>query len=479
MPALLTGWLVLLLVWAPLPYASVTIRWATLLRLGAFAAFVLALAVEEAPRRRGPLLRIALLGCLVAALGLVQSMPLPDALVGVLSSSHAEQVEATRLLVAEEGVEVPMTLSVEPAASRAAALGWLSVMAAFLAAVVAGRRRQQRQVLFVTVAVAAALQIFFGAQRLFAESTQIWGADVPGDPGRLRGTFVNSDHLALYLGIALAVTFAWIYRAARRALWERSVEWRVIGVALPTICWLLLFVGLAFTGSRAGLLAAVLATLAQGLLLAAAVRNWRLAPLGLAAGTLGIAAVAWIGMQQGFGRLLATSSYEVAWNARPVIYQASAELWKMFPVFGTGLGTFVAAFPLVQPEGVAGLIWTHAHNDWLEVLVTTGVVGFALVVVAVLLLLVALGRALLGSRSSASRAAALAGLGAAIAVAFHEAVDFGLTMPANAFTLAVVLGASLSALRDYEPAPARVMRPGVKRRRSTERSSSKAGSGST
>ena len=60
----------------------------------------------------------------------------------------------------------------------------------------------------------------------------------------------------------------------------------------PVCCWLILFVGLAFTGSRAGLVAGLLAALGQGLLLAAALRNWRVAPAGLLAGILALAAVA-------------------------------------------------------------------------------------------------------------------------------------------------------------------------------------------
>ena len=52
---------------------------------------------------------------------------------------------------------------------------------------------------------------------------------------------------------------------------------------------------------------------------------------------------------------------------------------------------------------------------------------------------------LLRSRSrSEDRAAALAVLGILTAAAVHEMLDFGLTMPANALTLAVLAGAALS-----------------------------------
>jgi hypothetical protein len=61
--------------------------------------------------------------------------------------------------------------------------------------------------------------------------------------------------------------------------------------------------------------------------------------------------------------------------------------------------------------------------------------------------LVSAGRRLLrrlrAAERSEDRAAALAALGALVGVGLHELVDFGLTMPANSFTLAIVVGAAL------------------------------------
>jgi len=449
LPMVLMIWLAAMMVLVPMPFASVTIFWSTVLRVGAFVALALALASGVLPREPRPLFMVAAVGVLLAAMGLWQSLPMPGFMVGLLSPGHVEHVEATRALVGEE-VAVRASLSVSPAASRSAALGWLAMAAAFVAAGICGRERKSRKMVIGVFLGMAFLQVIFGVQRMFAGATVLWGIDIPGAAGRLRGTFVNADHLALYLEIALAVTFAWSYRAIRQAASEKVPERKVIEVSVPIIFWLILFVGLAFTGSRAGLVAAAIATVAQGIFLAGSLKSWRLAPAGLMAGILGVVVVAWIGLQQGLGRILGTSSYEVAWNQRPMVYLASLELWKKFPIFGTGMGTFEVAFPTVQPEAVTGGLWTHAHNDWLEILVTTGVVGFAILLVGVFVLLEMLRRVLLGSRSSSSRAAALGALGAVVAVSFHEALDFGLAMPANAFTLAVVLGLAVGVSRDYE-----------------------------
>lgn len=476
MPAATTVWLCGLLVAAPLPFGGVTFGASTWLAIGCFVALLLALTSADWPPRGAPAYRVALLVAAVGLFGLLQSLSLPEALVEALSPGHAMHVEATGELLG--ATDLPTRLSLAPGASRQAALGWLAAAAALLAAAVAGRQRRWRWALLAALVGTALLEAFFGAQRLFARATSIWGVEVAGSPDRLRGTFVNADHLALYLEMALVVVFAWIYRSWRRARRQAAVEWRVVQVATPLICWLALFTALTFTGSRAGLLAGLGATLAQGVLLAAALRSWRVAPAGVLAGAAAVAVVAWIGVEQGFGRLLGTSAYEAAWNARPQIYSSSVDLWRLFPLTGSGLGTFEEAFPLVQPADIAGRVWSHAHNGWLEMLVTTGVVGAVLLVAGLWCLLSGLRAVLMGARSSSSRAFALAALGAVLAVGLHETLDFGLTMPANAVTLAVIVGAALGAWRRYGEGPRSVRSPGTKARRSAAASSSRAGAGS-
>jgi hypothetical protein len=57
-----------------------------------------------------------------------------------------------------------------------------------------------------------------------------------------------------------------------------------------------------------------------------------------------------------------------------------------------------------------------------------------------------------GERSE-DRGAALAALGALAAVAVHSCFDFGLSMPANSVTLAIIVGAALVARRTAAAEP--------------------------
>lgn len=426
----------LLVVWAPLPFGSV-VPWAvTVLRSVTLVLAVAAIIAERGANFRHALTPAA--GLLaVAALGWAQSVALPAAVGRVLAPEAAQLRAASAPLTGAGGGWQPLSLA--PEMSRAAALSWATFALLLLAAAAAGRRRRNRRVILAAVVAAAVFQVVFGARHV--GSAAIWDRVVAGDSGRLRGTFVNPDHAALFLGISLAAAFAWGWAAVRRARHEVEAERRLLLVAPPAAVWLTIFLGLAFTGSRAGLVAAVVGTSAQGLLAARAVRRWRLSPAGIVAAAVGVGVVGVVGLQQGLGRWLATSAHELAWNERLAVDAGAVETWLRSPWLGTGLGTFRESSPLVL-SGVGNWYW-HAHNDPLELLATVGLVGFAIVAAAAVLTAGALLRRQRRGRRSEDRAAALAALGALVTLAVHSCFDFGLSIPANAALAAVVIGAAL------------------------------------
>ena len=432
--------LALLLLWAPLPFGSVT-RWgAGVVQAVAFAALACAALTARSRDLRAVAAPAAALTA-VAALGVLQSFPWPRWAAAALSPRHVGLMAA---VAGREEASLRIPLSLAPDASLRTALTWAASAAVLVASAVASRRRDRRRWLGAAILAAALFQLLYGAGRWITRATEIWRVSVPGDPSRLRGTFVNPDHLALYLEIALAIAFAWGWWALRKARFDLPAERRLLLVAPPVIVWLTLFLGLAFTGSRGGLAAAVFAAGSQGLLLAGAARRKRLAPVGALAALAGAGVVAAVNLQAGFGRLAATSMYEVTWNARRQVYAATWDLWQGFPALGTGLGAFRDSLALTQPADLPGT-WWHAHSDWLELLATTGLLGAAVFLLGLVPLVVRLARGWTSDRRSEDRAAVLAALGALVSLAIHESIDFGLTMPACAITLAALVGAAAMA----------------------------------
>ena len=437
--------LALLCVWAPLPFGSVTLEAKLALLVAIWVLFIA--SVWTIQRRRAHLLlgSIAALAAL-ALLGLFQSIPLAEGIVEALSPQRVAMSQALEELelgasAAETG---KLPLSVAPSATLTTALAYLSFAALLLVAATAGRERSMRRLLAASLLGAALFQTIYGGGRFLGDTNRIWGVTIEGATGRFRGTFVNPDHFAFYVGLILPLVFAWGWWAAFRARRAGGLDTLAVAVLPPLLCWSALFVGLALSGSRGGLMAAVVAVCTQGVICARASRRAPMALAGAVFGGIGIASVLLISREQGLGRLLETSAYEVRWNARFEVWAAAFELWRDFPWLGTGLGSFRDAFPWGQPPELVG-VWWHAHNDWLEILLTAGVLGAVLVVFGVVTLLLRLIKVLLKGRRSEDRAAAIGALGAVTAASLHSIFDFGLTMPANAFTLAVICGAAATA----------------------------------
>jgi len=434
-----------LLVWAPLPFGSVTPSASARLAAAAFVVLALALWAPVRPARALPR-AVWLAASALAAVGLLgalQSLPLPAALAAALSPRHAELARgAAESLGAPEPARIALSLA--PDASRNAAFDWAAAGAVLAAAALVGASRRARRLLLGTVALSVLFQVLFGAQQWFARSSTLWGVDLPDLGPRLRGTFVNPNHAALYLEIGLAAAFAWAWWQARRAAQAEAAEERLLRLGGASIAWLALFAGLAFTRSRAGLLAALAATALQGAWVGTRRRRLWLAASGLAAGLAGLALVSWLGFQEGLGRLVGGGAEGLSPGGRVEAMAATAELWGRFPILGTGLGSFRAAFPMVQPEGRQWL-WRHAHSDWLELGATAGLLGFGLVLAGLVAVARRLARLLVAGERSEDRGAALAAAGALVAVGLHSFVDFGLTIPANAVTLAALVGAALAA----------------------------------
>ena len=438
--------LAIVLLWAPLPFGSVTPTALAGLRLASFALLAVAwvLGTRGEPTDGFGVPAAALLG--VAAIGLLQAVPLPGILVGWLAPVRVELAGQA----GQPAAWVPLSLA--PRQSVSTALTLAAVCAIFAVSWSAGRWRGTRRWVAGALVLSAVFQLLYGFRHLAAGSKAVWGLEVARDAERLRGTFVNPAHFALYLEIVLAVSFSLLWLLVLRA---RRVGWRterlLLGLAGLGLLWLVLLTSLAFTRSRAGLVAALLATAVQGAIVAAYHRRWRLLPVGLLAGAAGIAAIAWVGLERGLGRILGTSVYSVTASARIEVWQRTLDLWRDSPLLGVGLGAFEVAFPMVETPELATVIWRHAHNDWVELLATGGILALLLALAGCLAVIRRLHANLFGGRDDERAAAALAGLGALSAVGLHELLDFGLTQPANAWALAILLGVACAAEEHRRP----------------------------
>ena len=445
--------LVLACGYGPLVFGSVLLR--DRLLLTAVSALALALLVLF-DRDPGPSPlpawqpAFALLG--MAVLGAVQIVPLPAWLAGSLAPRSRDLWESGRVLVGAMPAGWS-PLSVHPTSTLQVSMEWLGIAACFSTAALLGRYRGFRRVFLVLFLALAIFEVLYGAERWLQRQPTIWGIEVAGDPGRLRGTFVNSNHFAFFLALPASISLAFLWWSARRLRYVASPEWRLLYLALPSFFFLTCFIGIAFSGSRGGLMSLAGALAGQTLILVLHYRRWRVAWVGVAGLGLGALGLLLFGWRAGLGRFLETSAYDLAWSDRIRVYEKTLELWQRSPWLGSGHGTFRQIFPHVQPSGL-GKTWGHAHNDWLEVLATAGVLGVVLLGVGLVFLMRRLWEVLQQGRRSEERAAAFAAMGALIASFLHSFVDFGLAIPGNSWTLALLCGLAYGAPTLVNPAEA-------------------------
>ena len=439
--------LLLLLLWmaAPLPFGAVLPWPRAAAQIAALLAFVLVAGHRDGFRALRHAAWPAAAVAMVGLWGALQAMSWPPLV------ARAVAPRAVELWRGAPG-DAAIHLSSAPSVSASTALQWLGVAAALAAASAVGVSRPWRRAFFVALLLVALFEIAYGFHGLARSPRMIWGVEVPGASQRLRGTFINPNHLAFFLGLALSACQAWLWWAVRR--FRRSGRgWERVVLALTLAA--LLVAGLIGTGSRGGQLAWLVALGVQAVVLARPRRRrggrFVGAALGGAALFLGGLAVFLLYRGGQLARWLELSPAQLSLRGRIPAWRASLELWREAPWAGTGLGTFRQAFPRVQPASL-GDRWEHAHNDVLELLVTTGIVGPLLVGAALVFGLRRLRRVWRRGRRSEERGAALAAFGALGSVGAHSLVEFGLTMPANAFVFAIFCGLALGA-PVFEPPP--------------------------
>lgn len=195
--------------------------------------------------------------------------------------------------------------------------------------------------------------------------------------GDVAGTLANRNHFALLVALGCLFASAWAFQSGSASDWRKAV---MIGI-LPLFALVILA-----SGSRAGTMVGVLG-IGLGLIMArhgigralASYPRWvtRIAIAGaLAAIGLAVLMSVVTGRAVSINRVFAVSEIaDVRIRALPTIWAMTVDY---FP-FGSGLGSFDAAFRVHEPmELLKPTYLNHAHNDWLEFVLDTGVPGLLL-----------------------------------------------------------------------------------------------------
>ena len=240
------------------------------------------------------------------------------------------------------------------------------------------------------------------------------------------GPYVNRNHFAGFaeLLIPLALVPLVLGKVRRERLF------------LVAIFAMVPIIALLLSASRGGIVsfAAELAMLFL-LLLVRRVRSRHM----LVGGTIVLCAVlgvSWIGVEKVLQRFSGEHSLDVTVGKRASM---RLDTWRIFmdhPVIGTGMGTLQQVFPPYETLYDSKVV-NHTHNDYLEVLAESGVLGGVCCAWFLGILLFESLKGLADLGGSFGSALNLSGLVSCGGLLVHSLVDFNLRIPANALLFLV------------------------------------------
>jgi hypothetical protein len=112
--------------------------------------------------------------------------------------------------------------------------------------------------------------------------------------------------------------------------------------------------------------------------------------------------------------------------------------YNRFMPIGSGIGSYQPVYQTFEPRGALAATYSnHAHNDWLEVLITAGVPGALLLAVAVIAFAWAVWRHFRSRERGPVAAYRLAGLTIILLAAMASLVDYPLRAPIIAALLII------------------------------------------
>jgi len=387
----------------------------------------------------------------------IQLIPLPLAFVAVISPATAALYEPLQTSGQATGLYGPF--SVHPWHTLQEVFRFSAYAAFyFLTVQFLSQPKRMRQTLAVALTLAACIA-FFGIIQYYTNNDRLFWVRAFTHK-QVFATFAYKNHFAAYVAmmLPLALTLFFYHRPRKRAgsikqaaidLCSRTADTRHLRFFLAA---LVMGLALLLSHSRGGIFCSFLSIL----VLLTLGRNrfklnglWILVPVLLAVLATGVGKDGLSTVDEGFGTALVKDGESL--NGRLDFWKNALPILTDFPLTGTGGGTFRAAYPRYQhaPNGVFPL---HAHNDYLETLTTTGVIGSVAIVLFLTLFFRSTLAAYIKRRDGYVIHLYLGSLAGLIALLLHSAIDLQFRISAAVglyfFFLLGVNGAS-TALRQH------------------------------
>ncbi len=434
---------------APIPFgANRPWAWAIL----AICAFVLLLFYVwhyarqnlRPPELTNDIKLILLLLVLWLGYQIFQLIPLP---VGLLEFFSPQTLTLKQMALGDSADIRFLSLSFDVSAGLRSIIKTVLYVSMFSLTLFLVQSRDRLRLLILTIIFIGVAQAVWGMSVAFMQEKILLG-----EPANIlnvvKGTFVNRNHFGGFINLSMAAVIALLLSSGLREKrrihreklshhWQsRALDWRIYLVPYLGI----LFVALMFSESRGAMFSfSFMIMLMIGCLIhfkisvAEIYRKFQLIIW------LIVFVVIFSSADMLSARFMAIDD-DI--SLRLNHWQNSLKIFSDFILFGVGAGNFQYLYPLYD-SGFDKYRLLHAHNDYIEILVEQGIIGFSLIAAVVLLSIKNAIQAIRHFQYVHQAAFAIASLIAIGGFLLHSTVEFNFQIPSNAIYFFVFLAIAL------------------------------------
>jgi O-antigen ligase len=298
----------------------------------------------------------------------------------------------------------------------------------------------------------------YGIYQAYAGADRIWWFS--GYGGDVRGTYINRNHFAGLMGMALMLATGYASSLIggfhrRKEDQSRTMNDKVLSFlrlekniskrALVVFGGVIAGLGLVLSASRGGIISAALGLLVLGIFYVTRKSQKRNGLIVLVVFVL----VAGYGFNAGLEHTIErfqSDQLQSSFEGRYRYAMKTMDVFRDYKAAGVGVGNFQYAYPRYQAPEDMGLLIDYAHNDWAQFLAEAGMTGFAVILFGLGYFVFHLVRLWLHRRDPHALAMGVVPLAVLTTMGVHSFFDFNMHIPANVLILAAILAIGQAAL---------------------------------
>jgi O-antigen ligase len=336
------------------------------------------------------------------------------------------------------------TISLSPSDTQIASFKGIAYFCLMVLSILLVTNERRLKQLLIVMIFSGTCQAVYGSLQALSGNETSWIFEVK-NTSIATGSFIYKNHFANFLllcismGIGLLVSsLSGSKNSSKRAILREFISSLLKGKAILRIALALMVIGLVMSRSRMGNAAFFTAMTMTGVF---AFFYYKHRTKGLSILLVSLLIIdtfilgAWFGLDKLKTRIEQTA---LSQESRDEVNVYGIELIKLYPLTGTGAGTFYTVLPMVQGSDVK-LFYDHAHNDYLQFTIEYGIPFTVLLAAMVILSLRQTIYTMRHRKNNLMRGTAFGCMMAILGMLIHISVDFNLQAPANAVYFILIL----------------------------------------